>query len=301
MGVRSDVGLAVKAELLEELREKHPWVFEEAGEEISHNEGRLLVFYQVKWYDFVPGQVSDLCDWLKSKDASTYLLVEACYEEPDLPHSGEWEDNPWELRKVLTVELGIKRCKMGMRSDILQIKREAHIAAQDEARALASYDSSEILLRKGALDLLEKAGFPRFFISPENHTLEPVSFGTKRCGEIGETWVHWAKFSRKEVEAYLREYEGSLDLLDDSGDCEEGDSCSVEGCTGHLRQYQRMLRCCVCGEDYISRWSRLEELILTLVGWDSFYSGPGKQFGRDPIIKVRKHHILVKQSGGLDV
>jgi hypothetical protein len=187
-----------------------------------------------------------------------------------------------------------------MRSDILQIKREAHIAAQDKARELASYDSSEIPLRKGALDLLKKAGFSRFFISPENHTLEPVRYGTKRYGE-GESWVHWAQFSRKEVEAYLWEHEGGLGLLDDYWDGEEGDSCSVEGCTGILRQYQRMLRCCVCGEDYISRWSREEELIQTLVGWDSFYSGPGRQFGCDPIIKVRKHHILVKQSGGLDV
>jgi hypothetical protein len=97
MGVRSDVGLAVKSELIEELREKHPWVFEEADDELSQVEGKLFIFQAITWYDFGDGKVAKLCDWLKSKDASPYRLVQACYEDPDpedSSSSGEWLDNP---------------------------------------------------------------------------------------------------------------------------------------------------------------------------------------------------------------
>jgi len=184
-----------------------------------------------------------------------------------------------------------------MNNDIRNIKREAHIAAQDEARRLASYEYAGSL-QKRTLDWLERAGFPRFLIDPVNHGPQPISQGTRRYGEIGETWVHWAWFSRAEVEAYAKAFEEEF-LFDASEDRMEGEECPA--CHGILRQTRRGLKCQGCGEYYHSRRDREGELILTLVGWDEFQDGVGREFGIEPDIKIGKHHILVKQMGGLDV
>jgi hypothetical protein len=188
---------------------------------------------------------------------------------------------------------------MSTRSDIRHIKREAHIAAQAEAIQLASHEYGGSL-HKRSLDWLERAGFGRFLIDPAKaHGPQPIS-RSYRYGEIGETWVRWAWFSRAEVEAYAKAFEEEF-LFDASEDREDGEECPCIGCEGLLTQTRRGLKCQSCGEYSHSRQDRENELILALVGWDKFESGVGREFGIEPGIKIGKHHILVKQMGGLDV
>ena len=119
MGVRSDVGIAMKEYVFQNLSEKakeflEEWGFEERealGLESVKDEddaGRLFVTQDVKWYwhDF-----EDIIAFMKhlkdDHDDADWLLLQACHDYPDSTDGDEggWHDNPFDFYKQVSVEL----------------------------------------------------------------------------------------------------------------------------------------------------------------------------------------------------
>ena len=106
MGIRSQVGIALKADIAEEILKAHPWVKDESDEQHSSEEGCLFIFDDIKWYVLDDPEIAALYNDLMVKPDS-FLIREACPEYPDSEDGniGEWDDNPWDLRKHVSVEL----------------------------------------------------------------------------------------------------------------------------------------------------------------------------------------------------
>jgi hypothetical protein len=115
MGIRSDVGVALKKSLFSELGEKHPGVIRWLegmcdDRDIGEDDGGLLyIFRSIKWYrndyeDIVSlYSALDDCD----PDHSNHKIVEACHDYPNSEEgdSGSWDDNPWNLCRNIEVTL----------------------------------------------------------------------------------------------------------------------------------------------------------------------------------------------------
>lgn len=113
MGYRSDVGLA----LTTELRAKCPeelWtkMVERADTVLEAEEGVMLKFGAIKWYDDGPGWLAyDVKQWLRSQeydfDEYDFKLLVLHYDAPDDDSDdwGAWDDNPWEMRRNWVVSL----------------------------------------------------------------------------------------------------------------------------------------------------------------------------------------------------
>ena len=119
MGVRSDVGIAMKECVFQNLSEKareflEEWGFEERsvykplGEKDQDDVGRLLITEGVKWYSQT---YPDIMAFLKHlddyHDDEDWLIVTATPDYPDSNDGdgGEWFENPFNLCKRVTVEL----------------------------------------------------------------------------------------------------------------------------------------------------------------------------------------------------
>jgi len=119
MGVRSDVAIAMKECIFQNLSEKareflEEWGFEERsvykplGEKDQDDAGRLLITEEVKWYSQT---YPDIIAFLKHlddyHDDEDWLIVAATPDYPDSNDGdgGEWHDNPFNLCKHVTVEL----------------------------------------------------------------------------------------------------------------------------------------------------------------------------------------------------
>jgi hypothetical protein len=109
MSSRSDVGVAIKAEALKHLRHKSPKVvdwLEETSDEINkQDEGTLFMFFDIKWP--LRGMNPDI-DAFYSIQWSDFLIVEACFDYPEKDGEndiGLWHDNPWNLRKEVSVNV----------------------------------------------------------------------------------------------------------------------------------------------------------------------------------------------------
>jgi hypothetical protein len=105
MGVRSDVGLAVKKAAWEEAPESFRdfWI-SESDEVLEDDEGTLFVLKDYKWYTDYE-DIRDVLSYLRSRPED-YLCVEACSEYPDADsEEGEWRDNPWNLTLNISVTL----------------------------------------------------------------------------------------------------------------------------------------------------------------------------------------------------
>ena len=119
MGVRSDVGIAMKEYVFQNLSEKakkflEEWGFEEREVYKSENEkdeddaGRLFTTSDVKWYHF---DFEDIQAFMKhlndDHDEDDWLLIQACPEYPadDAGDEGGWYSNPFDFRKQVSVEL----------------------------------------------------------------------------------------------------------------------------------------------------------------------------------------------------
>ena len=119
MGVRSDVGIAMKEYVFQNLSEKakkflEEWGFEEREvrepEQVRDEDdaGRLFVTQDVKWYYF---DYEDIIAFMRhlhdDHDEEDWLLLQACHDYPDSTEgdAGEWHDNPFDFCKRVSVEL----------------------------------------------------------------------------------------------------------------------------------------------------------------------------------------------------
>ena len=119
MGVRSDVGIAMKEYVFQNLSEKakkflEEWGFEEQTAYKSESKkdeddaGRLFMTSDVKWYwhDY-----EDIIAFMKhlndDHDDADWLLLQACHDYPDSTDGDEggWHDNPFDFYKQVSVEL----------------------------------------------------------------------------------------------------------------------------------------------------------------------------------------------------
>jgi len=119
MGVRSDVGIAMKEYVFQNLSEKakkflEEWGFEEQTVYKPENEkdedqaGRLFMTTDVKWYHHSYEDIQAFMRHLNDDhDDDDWLLLQACHDYPDSNDGdgGEWHDNPFNLCKHVTVEL----------------------------------------------------------------------------------------------------------------------------------------------------------------------------------------------------
>ena len=111
MGVRSDVGLAIKrnayTSLTVEQRGKIAEIMKHIDSTYENDDGFLFVWSDVKWYHESYQEIKDLYIVLESLQADDFLVVVATPEDP-LDNSadfGDWWQNPWDLRKYSTCTL----------------------------------------------------------------------------------------------------------------------------------------------------------------------------------------------------
>tara|TARA_Y100000389_G_C17326520_1_gene445872 strand:+ start:164 stop:532 length:369 start_codon:yes stop_codon:yes gene_type:complete len=119
MGVRSDVGIAMKEYVYENLSVKakeflEEWGFEESArrkpEEVNDEDdaGRLLTTSDVKWYSH---DYDDIIAFMKHlnehHDEDDWLLLQACHDYPEANDGDEggWYNNPFDFVKNVSVEL----------------------------------------------------------------------------------------------------------------------------------------------------------------------------------------------------
>ena len=119
MGIRSDVGIAMKEYVFQNLSEKakkflEEWGFEERevykseSEKDEDDAGRLFVTQDVKWYYF---DYEDIIAFMKhlndDHDEEDWLLIQACHDYPESTEGDEggWYDNPFDFNKNVSVEL----------------------------------------------------------------------------------------------------------------------------------------------------------------------------------------------------
>ena len=119
MGVRSDVGIAMKEYVFQNLSEKakkflEEWEFEErevyksSEEKDEDDAGRLLVTQDVKWYSH---DYEDIIAFMRhlndDHDEEDWLLLQACHDYPESTEgdTGGWYDNPFDFTKHVNVEL----------------------------------------------------------------------------------------------------------------------------------------------------------------------------------------------------
>ena len=119
MGVRSDVAIAMKEYVYENLSPKakkflEEWGFEErssytpAGKKDADDAGRVLVTQDVKWYWHDYDNIIAFIKHLKDDhDEDDWLLIQACHDYPESNEGDEggWYENPFNLHKQVSVEL----------------------------------------------------------------------------------------------------------------------------------------------------------------------------------------------------
>ena len=119
MGVRSDVGIAMKEYVFQNLSEKakkflEEWGFEEQTAYKSESKkdeddaGRLFMTSDVKWYHHSYEDIQAFMRHLNDDhDEDDWLLIQACHDYPESNEGDEggWYENPFNLHKQVSVEL----------------------------------------------------------------------------------------------------------------------------------------------------------------------------------------------------
>ena len=114
MGTRSDVGIAIKNEVYDQLSVRTKLFLQEDFSEEAHIEegeegGRLFHCSNIKWYVGGYEEIDRLYRELDNIDegGENYLILEGCYEYPESTESdaGGWWDNPWELFRNVCVSV----------------------------------------------------------------------------------------------------------------------------------------------------------------------------------------------------
>ena len=95
MGHRSDVGVAIKTEIYNNLSNESKEFLNTADEIYDHKEGKLFIFTSYKWYVRIYNYINNFYSELSSVSREDYLIIVT--EGKD---SGDWYDNPFELCKV---------------------------------------------------------------------------------------------------------------------------------------------------------------------------------------------------------
>ena len=108
MGIRSDIGIALKAAFVpqfELLAKEHLPNFSETFE---HELGNAYVLNHVKWYSDNP-DVKAITDYLDFIGEDNYLVVEACHDYPESTEgdSGNWTDNPFNIGRNISVSISV--------------------------------------------------------------------------------------------------------------------------------------------------------------------------------------------------
>ena len=110
MGIRSDVGVAFKQELWDQVKDNKVFSFltEEGTLHDDEDEGVLFVFEDVKWYR-EDDDIVNLYAKLNELNEDDFLVVEACHDYPTSEEGdlGNWFDNPWNLHRSVRVELNV--------------------------------------------------------------------------------------------------------------------------------------------------------------------------------------------------
>lgn len=107
MGIRSDVGIALKHSIVRELpQDVKKFLYDESEDIDSREEGVLFVFRDVKW-NATYNEIKGFYEALKKFNWNDYIVVEACFDYPesDDGDAGYWSNNPWSLHRSVVVEL----------------------------------------------------------------------------------------------------------------------------------------------------------------------------------------------------
>ena len=120
MGIRSDVAIAMKEYVYENLSPEVRKILEEWGfEEVSKYEpqteknqdlddaGRLFATTDVKWYSDYEDVTALYKHFREAHDEEDWIIFQACHDYPDATDGDEggWYDNPFNLVKSVSVEL----------------------------------------------------------------------------------------------------------------------------------------------------------------------------------------------------
>lgn len=109
MGIRSDVGIAIKYKILTKLSDSLLTFLRTNSSRIYQNEeGMLYEFKCWKWREDY-SEIKSLYNELDDFDEEGYLIIQACTESPGLSSDfGGWWDNPWKLSQATSVSLHIE-------------------------------------------------------------------------------------------------------------------------------------------------------------------------------------------------
>ena len=111
MGIRSDVAVALKKEVFDNLSAKSSKTLDEwFVQPASVSQDGHVLFYEehIKWYNTSDNGLINLYSELVSVfDDEDYLIVEACHDYPESTEGnvGGWYENPWDIIKNYTVSL----------------------------------------------------------------------------------------------------------------------------------------------------------------------------------------------------
>lgn len=111
MGVRSDVVLVLKTELVEKLSDemKKRW-FHDCNRCYKNSAGVLYEWEYVKWYMDDYPELKEMYAWLREQPTEDFLVVEACHDYPENCDGdlGSWNDNPWNVYRNVSVSVNFE-------------------------------------------------------------------------------------------------------------------------------------------------------------------------------------------------
>lgn len=107
MGIRSDVGLTIHADYVDEFLKNLPEGWEDIGLNFKteYDGHHLYVFNNTKWSDTY-SYIRRFLEHLRKLPLEAYYLVEACFDYPNSENvEGEFVDNPFDLQSEVYVKL----------------------------------------------------------------------------------------------------------------------------------------------------------------------------------------------------
>ena len=107
MGIRSEVGIAVRAGYTEDFEKYNAELIDDCAPDIIEDkEGKLYLIDDVKWYRHDDPLVGRVYEWAE-QNSEHILIVEACYDYPqsDEGDYGHWNDNPFNLCRDCSVSI----------------------------------------------------------------------------------------------------------------------------------------------------------------------------------------------------